>query len=62
MNNELEFIAKVYRDLYRKGKCSRIEAEKNINPYLDFVNLKGKEISKKYHKIYKNITFGYFVR
>lgn len=59
---ELQSQAEYYRSLYRIGKCSRELAKEMIQPYLDFVNSKAKELSKKYHQKYKEIGFSYYIR
>ena len=33
-----------------------------IQPYLDFVNSKSKELCKKYNQRYKEVGFAYFMR
>lgn len=58
----LKLKAEQYRDLYRLGKITREEAKNGIMPYLDEVNLKGREIAKKYNRKYRKITFSSFVR
>ena len=59
---ELLKQAEIYRNLYRFGKVTREEAKEKIMPYLDFVNNKSKELSKKYNKKHKEITFSYYIR
>jgi hypothetical protein len=58
----LQQKAELYRDLYRKGECSREEAILNIQPYLNFVNEKAKEISKKYNIKSRKVNFSGYVR
>lgn len=60
--DELRIIAEKYRLLYNIGECNREAAKKMIQPYLDMVNLKSKEIAKKYNKKPKTITFSVYVR
>lgn len=60
--NELRNKAEKYRILYNLGECEREEAKKYIQPYLDAVNLKSKEIAKKYNKRAYIITFSVYVR
>ena len=53
---KLKANAEYYRDLYRTGKCSREIAKEEIMPYLDKVNEKAMELSKKYKfKIFRKI-------
>lgn len=59
---ELKCKAEYYRDLYRLGKCSREVAKEEIMPYLDKVNEKAKELSKKYNQKYKPVNFSTFIR
>ena len=59
---ELKCKAEYYRDLYCLGQCSREVAQKEIMPYLDKVNAKAKELSKKYNQKYKPVSFSSFVR
>lgn len=59
---KLKSNAEYYRDLYRIGKCSRDIAKEEIMLYLDKVNEKAKELSKKYNRKYKAINFSSFVR
>lgn len=59
---KLKSKAEYYRDLYRLGKCSREVAKEEIMPYLDKVNEKAKEFSKKYNQKYKAVNFSTFVR
>lgn len=59
---ELKCNAEYYRDLYRLGNCSREVAKEEIMPYLDKVNEKAKELSKKYNQRYKPVNFSAFVR
>lgn len=65
MNIEFEKLkdnAELYCDLYRTGKIDRETAKENILPYLSYVNLKQKELAKKYNQKYKEITFSYYIR
>ena len=59
---KLKNNAEYYRDLYRIGKCSREIAKEEIMPYLNKVNEKAMELSKKYNQKYKPVTFVSFVR
>lgn len=59
---KLKRNAEHYRDLYCLGKCSREVAKKEIMPYLNKVNEKAKELSKKYNQKYKPVNFSTFVR
>ena len=58
----LRLQAEFYRNLYRLGMCDREEAKQNIQPYLDFVNNKAKELCKKYNQRYKEVGFAYYMR
>ena len=59
---ELKNQAEYYRNLYQTGKVSRDKAKENINPYIDKVNEKAQELSKKYNQKYKPVNFNGFVR
>ena len=59
---KLKSNAEYYRDLYRLGKCSREVAKEEIMLYLDKVNEKAKELSKKYNQRYKPVNFSAFIR
>lgn len=59
---ELKCQAEYYRALYQLGQCSREVAKEKIMPYLDKVNEKAKELSKKYNQRYKPVNFSTFVR
>jgi hypothetical protein len=48
--------------LYNSGQITREEAKKRIQPYLDQVNAKAKEIAVKYNQKPKKVEFGYYVR
>lgn len=50
------------RYLYGLGKITREEAEKEIKPYLDLANQRGKEIAKKYGGRFTPITLVGFLR
>jgi hypothetical protein len=58
----LRDVAIHYRELYRSGLCAREVAIEKIQPYLDMVNYKSKELAKKYGQTYKKITFITYVR
>ena len=65
MKEEIQLLkqeAEHYRYLYQIGKISRNEAKEHIQPYLDSVNEKSKELSKKYNIKYKKVTFISYVR
>lgn len=47
---------------YSFGMISREQAKEKIQPYLDAVNEKSKEISKKYNKKHKDVSFIGFIR
>jgi len=59
---KLKNNAELYRYLYRTGKCSREVAKEEIMPYLNKVNEKAMELSKKYNQKYKPVNFSLFVR
>ena len=58
----LKQTAEYYRDLYKGGMCSREMAKEKVMPYLDAVNNKSKELSKKYNQKHRPVTFSYFIR
>lgn len=47
---------------YAFGQITREQAKERIQPYLDAVNEKSKEISKKYGKKHKDVSFIGFIR
>jgi hypothetical protein len=55
-------LAEYYRSLYNLGGCSREVAKEMIEPYLNKVNLKSKELAKKYNQKHRNITFANYIR
>lgn len=59
---KLKEIAEEARYKYTIGALSREEAKEDIQPYLDAVNKKAKELAKKYNQKYKEIKFNSFVR
>jgi hypothetical protein len=56
---EKAFYAKIQ---YQLGRISVEEAKSQINPYLDYVNEKGKDIAKRCGVRHRNIHFTSFVR
>jgi hypothetical protein len=54
--------AEYYRDLYRVNAISREQAKEMIQPYLNLVNEKYKEIAKKYNQKAKFASFISYVR
>jgi len=65
MDNEtsvLKVKAEVARELYRNGKITRKEAEKEITPYLAKVNVRMKELATKYNQKPKLISLTSFLR
>ena len=54
---ELKEQAEYYRELYRVNAISREQAKEMIQPYLDLVNDKSKEIAKKYNQKAKFVNF-----
>lgn len=59
---DLKNKAEEYRSLYVLGKCSRDDAIINIQPYLDCINKKSKELAKKYGRPYKEVFLSGFLR
>lgn len=59
---ELRNKAEEGRYLYRINKISREEAKIMIEPYLDAINNKQKELAKKYNQKVKKVTFASYVR
>lgn len=59
---ELRNKAEEGRYLYRINKISREEAKIMIEPYLDAVNNKQKELAKKYNQKVKKVTFVSYIR
>lgn len=59
---ELRNKAEEGRYLYRINKISREEAKIMIEPYLDAVNNKQKELAKKYNQKVKKVTFISYIR
>lgn len=59
---ELKEQAEYYRELYRVNAISREQAKEMIQPYLDLVNDKSKEIAKKYNQKAKFVNFISYVR
>lgn len=54
--------AEHYSYLYNIGTISREEAKEKIQPYLDKVNEKSKELAKKYNQKPKKVNFNTFIR
>ena len=54
----LKSTAEYYCDLYRLGKINREKAKEYIVLYLDYVNAKSKELTKKYNQKHKDIWNG----
>lgn len=59
---ELKSIAENARSDYLFGRISREEAKDLIQPYLDYINEKSRELAKKYNQKHKEITFMYYIR
>ncbi len=59
---EIREEAFYYRDLYRSGVISKELAKEKIQPYIDLVNKKSLEVSKKYNQRQKILNFINFVR
>ena len=47
---ELKLIAEHYKQLLKVGACSYEEARANVDPYVNAVNEKAKELAKKYNR------------
>ncbi len=60
--DEIRQTSEIYKILYRGNQCSREVAKENIQPYLDLVNEKSKELAKKYNQKTKIIGFSEYVR
>ncbi len=54
--------AEYYRMLYNCGKCTREEAKEYIQPYLNAIYEKSKEIAKKYNKRPVKVGLSQFLR
>lgn len=54
--------AETAKFLYRTGKISKEEANQDIQPYLDLLNKKSKELAKKYGQRPKLVNFSSYVR
>lgn len=54
--------AEKYKSMYKLNLCTREEAKNNIQPYLDELNKKSKELAKKYNQKPKKINFSSYVR
>lgn len=59
---ELQNKAEYYKYLYQTNQCTREQAKENIQPYLDFINSKSKELCKKYNQRHKEVGFAYYMR
>lgn len=59
---ELREKALAARILYNRGIITREEAKEDIDPYINLVNKKAKEIAKKYNMKPKLVSFSVFVR
>lgn len=59
---ELKENAFLFRDKYRKGQCSRETALIEIMPFINVVNKKADEVSKKFSVKSKKVNFISFVR
>ena len=58
---ELRKQAEHYKDLYRNGKISEAEAREMIQPYLNVINTRIKEVERAYHLYIKEQTFEKFM-
>ena len=61
-NEDLKQDAEYYRALYNLGGCSREIAKEHIQPYLNAVNSKSKELAKKYGRRPVKVSFISYVR
>lgn len=59
---KLKQQAEHYCMVYKMHGCTREEAKQKIQPYIDAVNQKSKEIAKKYNQKPKTVSFNKFVR
>lgn len=59
---KIKDTAEYYKMLYNSGGCTREEAKKYIQPYLDLVNKKSIEIALKYNQKPKKINFISYIR
>lgn len=59
---DLKIQAEKARILYNSGQITREEAKRQIQPYLDALNAKAKELAVKYNQKPKKVEFGYYVR
>lgn len=50
------------RSLYRSSEITQKEAKEMVQPYLDAVNERGKELAKKFNVRPKKVGFKGFVR
>lgn len=59
---QLKIKAEQARSLYRIGKISYSEAISSIKPYIDKVNIKSKELAKKYNQRPRLVQISSFIR
>lgn len=59
---KLQMQAEHYRFLYQTNQCDRETSKEMIQPYLDLINEKSKEIAKKYNQRAKLVNFASYVR
>lgn len=50
------------RASYLSGKITLDEAKEQLQPLIDEINKKGKEIAKEHNKTFRPLTFGYLFR
>ncbi len=48
--------------LFMTGQMTYYQAKEKAQPIIDEMNIKGKEISKKYNQRFKPFTFSYLMR
>jgi len=62
VSSELRAKAEEARALYRMGMISKKEAKIIINPYIDAVNEKSRELAKKYQQKPRYVSFEAYCR
>lgn len=65
MTTEIHFLketAEEARSLYGTGQLTREEAKEKIQPYLNAVNTKSKEVAKKHGVKHRDVSFIGFIR
>ena len=62
VKDELRKQAEYYRDLYKKGEITQIEAIEMIQPYLNVINHIIRELGRAYRLYIKEQTFDDFMK